>query len=249
MSENKCAKKIVETYAADCVSGVSWIPAQNTQSVKSTQNIASEVDNAKVLSPVTMVVDNTEGTGAYDDLGMGALLPGTTNFDNGGCSLDVNTLHLLKTYGVVNHVYDKMKRSSDHNAKVLQLVDAGQFDTSTSNSVLNVIKISTDTDAVYTTDKNDECGKQNWLNQLDEHILLSYRALKPGGKAYFKVWKGNGSGIPSVNSSGSFQRNLPASAFLPVVERIFSNPESSATSVESAVVAIDHLNLIIATKK
>lgn len=238
MSEEKCAEKSVDGYAADCVSGISWVPATLV-----TLDVLADPSNASISNSsnanTMMVVDNTEGTGAYDDLGADALVAGTTNFDNGGCSLDVNTEHLLKTYGVVNHVYDKMKRSATHNAKVLQLVDTGQFDTSTSNSVLNVINDKIDT----ASSVDNSCNNQP--NQLDEHIALSYRALKTGGKAYFKIWRGDGSGTPSVNLSGSYQHNLPASAFLPAVRRIFLTSTSSA----SLVVAIDHLNLIIATKE
>ena len=115
------------------------------------------------------MVDNTEGFGAYDDLG---LKRGTINFDNGGCKLDDNTHYLRTKYGVTNHVYDKYKRSTEHNTHTLSLVDVHAFDTATSNSLLNVITS---------------------LKERHEHIELSFRALKPGGTAYFKVWRGDGS--------------------------------------------------------
>jgi hypothetical protein len=65
------------TYNPECISGVSWI------------TICNKDDGEERERKEEKIKDNTEGTGAYDDL---PLLPKTLNFDNGGCSLDVNTI-------------------------------------------------------------------------------------------------------------------------------------------------------------
>jgi hypothetical protein len=203
------------TYVADCIAGASYI----TSVIRTEDGKFAEVK----------VIDNTEGTGAYDDID---LQPGTTNFDNGGCALDINTQYLLDKYHVVNHVYDKFKRSAEHNTKVLLLVKEGQFDTSTSNSILNVIA----------------CPMQR-----AEHIRLSHTALKPGGTAYFKVWSGLNRGSDlgtgrlvgsSINASGDFQSNCPARYYLPEIQKIFCT--SRAETVNATV--IDELNLIKVVK-
>jgi len=187
----------------ECVNGIGWLNEEKT------------------------IVDNTEGTAAYDDLGQDALRPGTTNFDNGGCSLDINTVHLSSTYGVTNHVYDKMKRSSEHNSAVMELVRAGRFDTSTSNSVLNVLESDDD---------------------MREHIRLSFLALKPGGRAYFKIWRGNASSIPNRPSRGYYQRNQLPSEYASIIETIFCPHAPNRADQNGSVKWITHLNLVVATK-
>lgn len=205
---------LIMSYDSECVAGVGLIDDNETGEITEMKVMdKNEIKRAKV-------VDNTEGTGAYDDLGPGALVPGTMNFDNGGCGLDINTLYLKERYGVVNHVYDKIKRSPEHNECVLKLVAASVFDTSTSNSVLNVIE------------SRDE---------LLEHIRLSFQALKPGGqsKAYFKVWKGNGSSVASKScDKNSYQSNRCAETYLGIIKEVFSD----------SVICYNQLNLIVATK-
>jgi hypothetical protein len=94
-------------------------------------------------------------------------------------------------------VYDKIKRNQKHNEEVLKLVKEKMFDTSTSNSVLNVIENEDD---------------------LMEHIQLSYSSLKPNvGKAYFKIWKGNNFSISS-NENGNYQRNCSAEFYVDFIK-------------------------------
>ncbi len=138
-------------------------------------------------------LETTEGFGAYLDF---CLKPNTKNFDNGGGTHDYNT-QFLKTYqGVTNVVYDPFQRSEEENAKALESRD---FDTATSNSVLNVI---------------------NTKEARLKHIALSCKALKMGGIAYFKVYPGNGSGRES-NQGDSYQSNRSAHSYQEEVEEIF----------------------------
>ena len=110
----------------------------------------------------------TEGFGAYMDF---CLRPNTKNFDNGGGSHKYNSEFLKKYYGVSNIVYDPYQQSPENNHNALTEIAKHDFDTATSNSVLNVI--------------DTEEGRH-------EHILLSCEALRDGGIAYFKVFPGTG---------------------------------------------------------
>ncbi len=213
---------------------------------------SSRVTDGKKATGETKSIDNTEGIRAYDDL---RLQSGTVNFDNGGggCStdLDANTRHLLERYDVTNHVYDKFKRSEEHNNRVMELVSRGDFDTSTSNSVLNVIACPV---------------------QRSQHIQLSFDALRSGGVAYFKVWSGDGTGVETTSSNGtssdssnqsSYQSNRPAADYLDEVKKIFCVPTVRSVSIatrpdgrtvtesivsDGRVELLSHLNLIRATK-
>ncbi|MBS0654502.1 MAG: hypothetical protein JSR46_01885 [Verrucomicrobia bacterium] len=138
----------------------------------------------------------TEGFGAYLDF---CLRPNTKNFDNGGGTHDYNS-EFLKIYkGVTNIVYDPFQRTQANNEQVLEEVAKHDFDTSTSNSVLNVIDLQ---------------------EKRLEHIALSCAALKDSGIAYFKVWQGNGSHV-AERKEDSYQSNRPAAAYQAEVEAIF----------------------------
>ncbi|MES2200472.1 MAG: hypothetical protein V4489_09965 [Chlamydiota bacterium] len=141
-------------------------------------------------------LDYTEGLGAYMDL---HLKVGTKNFDNGGGSHDYNTLFLKDNFGVDNFVYDPFQRSEEHNNKVLEEVKKKDFDTVTSNSVLNVI---------------DD------LKSRFNHIFLSCESLKNHGKAYFRIYEGDGSSLPKTLDYG-FQSNRSTKSYQEEVEYVF----------------------------
>jgi hypothetical protein len=141
-------------------------------------------------------LDYTEGFGAYIDL---PLRPHTKNFDNGGGTHDLNSLFLRDHFGVTNIVYDPFQRSNEHNQKALLEAAKQDFDSSTSNSILNVI------------DNN---------RARFEHILLSCQAVKNNKAAYFRVWRGNGSGQEQWHS-GKYQSNKPAKSYQAEVENVF----------------------------
>lgn len=141
-------------------------------------------------------LDVTEGFGAYLDF---CLKPNTRNFDNGGGTHNFNTQFLKNYVGVTNVVYDPFQRSEAENQFALKELEKQNFDTATSNSVLNVID-------------SQEARKT--------HIVLSCRALKKGGIAYFKVFPGDETSIEK-RSSGSYQSNRFAVSYQAEVEEIF----------------------------
>ncbi|MBA3722198.1 MAG: hypothetical protein H0W88_07345 [Parachlamydiaceae bacterium] len=138
----------------------------------------------------------TEGFGAYMDLNLWA---NTKNFDNGGGNFDFNTQFLSRYYGVKNIVFDPFQRSDEHNQIALIEIQKHDFDTTTSNSVLNVI------------DRQDARFK---------HILLSCDSLKEGGSAFFKVYPGNSSFVEQWHQDG-YQSNRTAKTYQEDVEVIF----------------------------
>lgn len=141
-------------------------------------------------------LETTEGFGAYLDM---CLKPNTRNFDNGGGSYNYNSLFLKQYVGVTNVVYDPFQRTSEDNQKVLEELAKHNFDTATSNSVLNVVD-----------------NKEARL----KHISYSCEALKEGGIAYFKVYPGNKSGKEKILAHG-YQSNRLAETYQKEVEAIF----------------------------
>lgn len=140
------------------------------------------------------VIDETEGFGAMDTL---PFKENSRNFDIGGGQFDSISEHLKFFYRVNNVVYDPFNRSEEHNKKVLSEVKANPVDTVTSISVLNVILDS---------------------NERKNHIQLAYNSLKSGGIAFFKVYRGDGSGKASETQS-----NQPAGYYLHEISDVFGN--------------------------
>eukprot|EP01113_Clastostelium_recurvatum_P004200 TRINITY_DN11852_c0_g1_i3.p2 TRINITY_DN11852_c0_g1~~TRINITY_DN11852_c0_g1_i3.p2 ORF type:complete len:124 (+),score=23.68 TRINITY_DN11852_c0_g1_i3:525-896(+) len=123
----------------------------------------------------------------------------------------------MEKYQVTNFVYDPYNRSVSHNDAVLALADRACFDTVTSNSVLNVI---------------------SHPSHRAAHIRLAWSALKPNGKAYFKVYRGDDSGVP-FTEEGKYNANRGVETYLKDVEDIFGSR-----------VRVDvPLNLIVAWKE
>ncbi len=138
----------------------------------------------------------TEGFGAYLDF---CLRPNSKNFDNGGGSHDYNTQFLKNYHGVSNYVYDPFQRSEEVNATTLNEIKKHDFDTATSNSVLNVI---------------------NTHEARIKHISLSCEALKEGGIAYFKIYPGDRSQVEK-KLADSYQSNRSAASYQEEVEQVF----------------------------
>lgn len=157
-------------------------------------------------------LDDTEGFGAYMDL---PLRPGSRNFDNGGGSHELNSKFVSKYYGVENIVYDPFQRSDASNLSALALASLGDFDTTTSMSVLNVI------------DKKDVRLK---------HISLSCSALKNHGAAYFKIFENTSSGVGETRAYG-YQANQPSIAFQPEVEEIFGRGNVVTDTLKHLIIA------------
>lgn len=127
--------------------------------------------------------------------------PGTINLDYGGGRFDKAT-EFLATKGVKNYVYDPFNRSQEHNdAAIEAILKNGGADTVTCNNVLNVIM----EDSI----------------RLD--VITRIKALlRPQGKAYFIVYKGDGTGIGKETKSG-YQLNRATKTYVDEVKRVFSN--------------------------
>jgi SAM-dependent methyltransferase len=138
------------------------------------------------------------GIGAFLDI---VFEPNTNNLDVGGGKGDAISAYLLKERKVTNYVYDPYNRSKQHNDRILGLAAKGNFDSATSMSVLNVI------------DNRDARMK---------HIQLMHSALKPGGKAYFKVYRGDNSGRELLDPQHNrYQSNRGVKTYLDEVTEIF----------------------------
>ena len=157
-------------------------------------------------------LETTEGFGAYLDF---CLRPNTKNFDNGGGTHDHNTEFLKRYEGVTNIVYDPFQRDAESNKKALGALEKHDFDTATSNSVLNVIDLP---------------------EARVQHISLSCEALKEGGVAYFKVYPGNGTQVETKNKD-SYQSNRPAATYQEDVEKVFGKGNAVVDSARSMIIA------------
>ncbi|KTD53618.1 hypothetical protein Lsan_4028 [Legionella santicrucis] len=154
--------------------------------------------NSGEIIHVQSVLDDTECLVAMDTL---PFEENTRNLDVGGGKFDTATEHVKYFYKVENFVYDPYNRSVEHNEIVLNNVKQQPVDTVTSLSVLNVI-----------LDKQER----------EDHLNLVYHSLKPGGYAFFKVWRGNSTGIPSVTQS-----NKDARSYLQEVQNVFGEDNVS----------------------
>jgi hypothetical protein len=168
--------------------------------------------NSGELVKVHGVIDNTEGLAPFD-IFFGKTSAGTRNLDVGGGKFDTATEHVKKFYGVTNLVYDPYNRSASHNEAVMKEVSTRPVDTVTSCSVLNVIQSAQD---------------------RQSHIQLIYDSLKPGGQAFFAVWRGDGTGNPSASQS-----NRSARSYLAEVAGIFgkANVYSPKDDIGNTIVA------------
>lgn len=194
------------------------VSMQNQSSNNNLEQHPWTVDNVRGYSMDTSTneIDETEGFGAFDSLVRFSNF-GPRNLDNGGGSYDDNSTYVKEKYNVNNLVYDPFKRNCEHNLEVIKTALNNPFDTCTSMSVLNVI----DT-------------KQARL----DHIKMCYNAIKPNGKAFFKVWSGNNSGQDS-KEPGRYQSNKGLEYYIDEVREIFGTDN----------VMFDQKNdIIIATK-
>lgn len=165
-------------------------------------------------------MENTEALGAFLDLPL-PRWQGHKNLDLGGGSLNGSTAWLRENWGVENRVHDIYARDPEHNLAVEREMFAGNSPSVTSCSVLNVIR------------EEDE---------RKQHIQTAFDALVPGGRAYFKVYKGDGSKVAEQKKHENFfQHNQPASYFMAEILAIFHN-EGDHVELE------EEKNLITATK-
>lgn len=168
--------------------------------------------NSGEIIKVHGVLDNTEGLVPFD-MFFDNTQQGSRNLDVGGGQYDTATEHMEKFYGVTNLVYDPYNRTKNHNESVVQEVSNHPVDTATSFSILNVI-----------------------LNEQDRknHIGFIFNSLKADGQAFFTIWRGNGTGIPSDSQS-----NRDARSYLAEVAGIFghANAYSPNDDIGNTIVA------------
>jgi hypothetical protein len=169
---------------------------QNGQSTQVAWVGANIVGHA--FDPATGDIDDTEGFGAFDSIAKTNVI-GVRVMDIGGGSEDVNSVYVAHRYLIDRVVYDPYKRSQDHNEKVLSEAALRPFGSAFSVGVLNVIS--------------------ERIDRL-EHIRLSQKVLKVGGKVFFKIWPGNHSGIGGATASG-YQNNREPETYLEEIKSIF----------------------------
>jgi hypothetical protein len=172
--------------------------------------------------PYPPIVDNTCGVSAFKDL---FFPPADLLVDVGGGGHDTNKEYVERNTPVKRMlILDPFCRSEAHNLSVLDEVRSkGGADIVTSMSVLNVLP----------EERN-----------VHEHIKLVHYILKPGKRAYFKVWAGRwpdrGTGREVLDEfRESFQANKWASEFITDVEAVFG---------QKSCVCDVSLNLIVAVK-
>lgn len=126
---------------------------------------------------------------------------GEINLDYGGGKYDKGTEYLWNEHKVINLVFDPYNRSHIHNENVKSFLHLhGGADTVTCANVLNVIN-------------NSRIRAQVLIN-------ISYY-LKPGGKAYFTVYEGDGSGVGRETKPDCWQENRKTEDYIKEIKDIF----------------------------
>jgi len=175
--------------------------------------------------PYPPIPDNTEGIPAFTDIV--DMFPDGASLivDVGGGAFGTN-----KEW-VENHfkgkttmlVADPFRRTREHNEKVQLAVERAKgADVVTSMSVLNVIPT---------------------LEGQLEHVRVCFRALRPGGLAFFKVWAGSwpkrGTGEQEIDEKrGVCQNNKWASDFLPAVIKVFGKGAKAFADNNSNLIVV-----------
>ncbi len=145
-------------------------------------------------------MDETEGFGAIDSVFKIQAL-GSRAIDMGGGAYDANSAYMASRYLVDCMVYDPYKRDSFHNKKIILDARIRPVDAALSLSVLNVISESS-------------CRLA--------HLRLCQSVLKTGGKAVFKVWPGDRSGLGKRRVSG-YQSNRDIDTYIEELQIVFGS--------------------------
>jgi hypothetical protein len=128
------------------------------------------------------------------------LKEGSVNLDIGGGRFDLGTDYLRNERGVENLVFDRFNRSPEHNEEVLNRIrETGGADSATAANILNVIE-------------EPEARKRV--------IQQSYDYTREGGKVFFQVYEGSGTGVGRGTTKG-WQNNKKTSEYIPEIEGIF----------------------------
>lgn len=164
-------------------------------------------------------IDATEGFGAIDSVFKIHAL-GSRMIDIGGGAYDANSAYMANRYLVDCAIFDPYKRDLVHNEKILSDAAVKPVHGVLSLSVLNVISES--------------------VSRL-EHIRLCQSVLKTGGKAVFKVWPGDRSGVGRKTVSG-YQSNRDIHSYMAELRSVFG---SSAVVYNSKEKTVCCTNLIV----
>lgn len=169
------------------------VTTTNTQITWTTSNVVGHS-----IDPYTKKIDHTEGFGAFDSI-LSSYSLGVRTIDIGGGEHDYNAAYCINRFGIEQLVYDPFMRGPTHNKAVLKAARERPLDSCTSISVLNVIDSQTD--------------------RL-KHINLCRSVVKECGKVFFKVWPGNGSGIPQIGE-GNYQSNKHLKSYFNEIVAVF----------------------------
>lgn len=188
-------RKVITLFAFLVISGyIAQTQSNEEQIVWSRPNV-----KGYSIDPTTGQIDATEGFGGFDSIIKAFNGLGPRNFDNGGGEHDDNTQYLKEKYNIENIVYDPFMRPLEHNENALEQAQIKPFDTCTSISVLNVI---------------------NTIKSRLAHIKICDKILKANGLAFFKVWAGNKSQIPT-EVEGGYQSNKDIEGYIDEVKEAF----------------------------
>ena len=187
--------------ALGALPGVGIVGRGAKAGVKAVSKYADDLWDAptqKVTSADTSINSSKLPAGYTKLKKMGAFKPGQRVVDIGGGRFD-NAVEDLAKQDVELQVYDPFNRTPDHNKAVKELVADGGADVAVSNNTLNVIEEP---------------------ENIKRVIQQAENAIKPGDKAYFTVYAGDGSGKGKITSKG-YQRNEPTSDYVSRVEEVF----------------------------
>ncbi|MDB4726156.1 hypothetical protein OAF54_01875 [bacterium] len=168
-----------------------------------------DVPTQKITSADTSINSSKLPAGYSKLKDMDVFKPGQRVVDIGGGRFD-NAVDDLAKKDVELQVYDPFNRAPEHNQAVKELVADGGADIAVSNNVLNVIEEP---------------------ENIRRVVQQAENAVKPGDKAYFTIYQGDGKGVGRItkekkNKDGtvepkSYQRNEKTDAYVPRVEEVF----------------------------
>ena len=185
---------------------------------------SAETNNNENINPDVQKFEcggNTEGINAFLDLPLNKNVKRI--IDVGGGRFDANKDYMKLHKQIELLVWDPFNRKKLHNAKIENSVLDKKADSATSMSVLNVIPNPEDRLA---------------------HLVTLKAAIVVDGKAFIKIWPGEGvlkgSYLPSGTAS-KYQANAYSDRFLSEVEIVFGRGNAKLHPTIK--------NLIVATKK
>lgn len=165
--------------------------------------------------------ENTAGVNAFHDISFDKSVKSA--LDVGGGKFDFNRDYLKNTRSITLHVWDPYNRPPSHNSQIQKMVEETKVDAATSMSVLNVIPE---------------------VDSRLAHIVTVWKSLNINGKAYFKIWPGEGifkgTYLPS-STSNSYQANSFIDRFLFEIRIVFGINNVTADKLIP--------NLLIAVKR